>query len=186
MAGAPDQPKAILSPQQLENLKKTITDFICMSMEHDHLDSSHKAASEPAHVVNHFRITAQGIIFGELEMFLDAENEKERAQITNFMLKSYAHAENVSNQYNLAKEFADEARLDKAVKTAHKYLLSTESGSKAEQDKICYITLNRKKIHGAVLLEYFIHDILKDAYEMTFQHLGVVPPNREPIITRKA
>lgn len=96
------------------------------------------------------------------------------------MLNNYRHAGEVASRHGLTGELHNQKKLDRAVAVAQRYLLAIMSPQPKTEEPICYLTNSRKRISGEVLVDYFIHDILRDAYELVFQHLGIVPPNRKP------
>lgn len=168
-------------PRRLLNaasLKRKLHALILRHMERDHLDAGHKRPEEPDVVVDHFWRTAEAIISMQIENILDTRSQEERGYCRAAMMREYMLARLLSERYGLAAEFADEARLDKAVDVAHRYLISL-SGD-APDDGIGYRTRHDRTVPAAELVEYFISDILKEAYELTFARLDrrPDPPHR--------
>jgi DNA-directed RNA polymerase beta subunit len=164
-------------------LKRTISRLIAKRMAHDHLDMDHKKPEEPKIVVEHFQFTAESVLFSQLEQYLEARTPEEREQTQSMMIDRYRETEELCRKYDLSLEFRSKKRLDKAVDTAHKYLEAING--KGHEHDIYYMTMHRKSMSGQLLMEYFIADIMKDAYQHVFKKLGIEVPDLPPTPTRR-
>gem|GEM_PF-2696417 len=142
-------------------------------MAKDHIDTAHTGLPQQDIRIIHFAAHALSAITGQLELMVD--NPRNRTRILGMMKQSYERAGIIDRKYNLTAEFAQEGGLDKAVKAAQTYLQSldpTADRSLITPEQIRFKTA-KGTISGAELVNYFISDALKDAYELVFAKLGV-------------
>ncbi len=161
-----------------DELRKIIHDSVMHRMQLDHLDMAHKKPEEPKIVVDHFLFTAEAVLFSQVEQYLDARDDKERAVAQKMMIESYERAAATSREFGLRSEFRNKGRLDVAVGVVHDYLQSI-NGTPSDH-AISYTTAKRKTVSGQRLMEYFLDDIKTEAYQHVFKELGIELPHQPP------